>query len=135
MKKDRWVGYKDKWSNKKREDKWFPNRVEDFLIAHIVDSTNAESTSVYLQYDDKTNKIYRIKNIGGLSNKQIVIKFTNRKRRSGWVRRYVISPDKDGVDQRNIDLFLAVSNFPLIHHEGNYKLDDETTFTITVEDI
>jgi len=137
IKHDRWIGaYNEgEWSGKKRESRWFPDHSEDFLIARIVDSTSNESTSIYLQYDDKTNKIYRIKNIGRLSNKKILVKIKNRKSNCSWTRGYVISPNKDGINKSNIDVNLTVSNFPLVMDEGKIRIDDETTISIVVEDI
>jgi len=136
MSKEKWTGVeKGKWSNKKREDKWFPNHYEDHLLETIVDSTSGESTSIFLEYNDKTKRIYRIKNIGRLTNKQIVVKIRNRKSNSSWTRRHVISPNKDGIDQSVIDINLTVEDFPLIIDEGKYRVDHETTIDIQVEDI
>jgi hypothetical protein len=100
-----------------------------------VDSTSGESTSIFLEYNDKTKRIYRIKNIGRLSNKKIIIKIRNRKNNSSWTRIYVISPNEDGVDQSLIDINLTVKDFPLIIDEGKYEVDYETTIDIKVEDI
>jgi hypothetical protein len=136
MSKEKWTGVEEgKWSNKKREDKWFPNHSEDYLLETIVDSTSGESTSIFLEYNDKTKRIYRIKNIGRLSNKKIIIKIRNRKNNSSWTRIYVISPNEDGVDQSLIDINLTVKDFPLIIDEGKYEVDYETTIDIKVEDI
>ena len=136
MSKERWTGVeKGKWSDKKREDKWFPNHAEDHLLETFVDSTSGESTSIFLEYNDKTKKIYRIKNIGRLSNKKIEVKIRNRNNNSSWTRIYVISPNKDGVDRSVIDINLTVKEFPLIIDEGKYRVDDDTTIDISIEDI
>lgn len=137
IKDKRWVGYdENQWSGKKREEKWFPHFTEDLLLGTYKDSTNAESMSIYLQYNYKTGRIHRIKNIGVLSNKSILIRLKNKEGKFSWTREYVISPDKDGKDFSIIDLDMHISNFFIKKHEGRLMVDsDYTTVTISTEDI
>jgi len=136
MSKEKWTGVeKGKWSNKKREDKWFPNHYEDHLLETIVDSTSGESTSIFLEYNDKTGRVYRIKNYGVLSNKKILVRIKSRSNNSSWTREYVISPNKDGKDYSVIDVYMAVSDFTVFIDEGKLIPDRNTVVSIKVEDI
>ena len=135
MKGKRWSGNEGKqWSNKRHEERWFPNSIEDFLVSTIEDSTSVESTSIFFEYNDNISKVRRIKNKGILSTKNILVRIRSKKGNSSWTREYVISPNKDGKDYSIIDLNMAVSNFLLILDEGKLIPEYETVISIKVED-
>jgi hypothetical protein len=136
LEKEKWLGYEqDKWSGKKHPKSFFPNSIEKFRVDTVVDTTSAESTTIFFEYNDKTGKVYRINNEGVLNSKHIIVRLRNRKSNSSWTREYVISPNKDGDDRTIIDLPMSVSDFLLLSKEGQVVLDDETTITIKVGDI
>lgn len=103
-----------------------------FKTAHkvvVVDNIiKIESTSIYLDYDDKTGKVYGINNSGGLTKREILIKFKAKH----WTRTYLITPDKKGEDCLNIDYIMTVPNFLLIKEKEVWKISND--IIVTIED-
>lgn len=100
--------------------------IQKYLISKVDDNTKVESTSIYLDYDDKTGKVYRINNTGELNEREISIKF----KAEHWTRVYTITPDKKGEDCLNIDYIMTVPNFLLIKEKESWKISDDIIVTI-----
>jgi hypothetical protein len=132
-----WKGYEeDKWSGKKSDKRWFPFSVDKHDVKKVEDISNEEETLVFFEFNDQTGKINRIGNLGKTNNKYITVRIRNEQTSNpNWTRIYYITPDKDGIDQSLIDLFVNVKDFYLVKDKGKWSLDSNTSITITDEDI
>ncbi len=102
--------------------------IQKYLISKVDDNTEVESASIYLDYDDKTGKVYGINNTGELNKREIMIKF----KAEHWTRVYLITPDKKGEDCLNIDYTMTVPNFLLIKKTEVWEISDD--IIVTIED-
>lgn len=102
--------------------------IQTYLISKVDDNKKVESTSIYLDYDNKTGKVYRINNSGELNEREIIIKF----KAEHWTRVYVITPDKKGEDCMTIDYIMNVPDFSLIKEKEVWKISDD--IIVTIED-
>ena len=137
MKKYRWAGIeRNRWSGERREKKWFPNSIQNYLVHKCIDSTNAEATSIYFKFHSKTGKVYGIINHGKMSKTHIIVRFRCENILApNWTREYVISPNKDGEDYSYIDIPMSVKDLILEKDKGKWKFADNVEVTITEQGI